>query len=297
MKKLVLLLPIGMLLAGCGPSPQDQAPAQYPAANLEDDSYEPGPEWSLVWSDEFEGETLDPDKWRRQVEEAGRFNDEWQRYTDSVDNAYIDNGCLVIRAIHVGDTHGRDQYTSARLHTIPDDGWKYGRIAARIQLPYGRGIWPAFWMLGANIDENGGDTPWPQTGEIDILELYGSRDNGVVEANIHYADSSERHASMGSVATRLPEGRFADNFHVFELEWGADSLQWFVDGERFASTSISGEEFSEFHEKFFILLNIAVGGRAAGRVDDTTRFPQYMYVDWVRVYQPSEVSSGSPADR
>lgn len=295
MTRFVFLLLIGMLLAACGPrmTPHADVLAQYPAMNLDDDSYEPGPEWTLVWSDEFESEILDPRKWRPQVEEAGRFNDEWQRYTDSVENAYIDNGCLVIKAIHESDRHGRDQYTSARLHTIPDEGWKYGRIAARIQLPYGRGIWPAFWMLGANIDENGGDTPWPQSGEIDILEMYGSRDNGVVEANIHYAGSNGRHASMGAVATRLPEGRFADNFHVFELEWDADSLQWFVDGKRFASTSISASEFSEFHKEFFILLNIAVGSRAAGRPNDATHFPQYMYVDWVRVYKHSDVVQGA----
>ena len=289
MTRLTLLLPVGILLAACAPgaSPPEEAPAQYPAANLADDSYDPGPGWTLAWSDEFDGETLNPGKWRRQVVEAGRFIGEWQRFTDSADNAYIDDGCLVIRAIHESDTHGPDQYTSARLHTIPDDGWKYGRIAARIQLPYGHGIWPAFWMLGANIEENGGDTPWPQSGEIDILEMYGSKDDGVIEANMHYAGKTGKHANMGAVATRLPQGKFADNFHVFELEWDADSLQWFVDGKRFASTSISGGEFSEFHEKFFILLNIAVGGRSAGPVDDTTRFPQTMYVDWVRVYKPN----------
>lgn len=288
MAKIFFLLPVCLFLAACESSGlrADNDSPQYPAANLADDSYDPGPKWVLAWSDEFDGETLNPGKWRRQVEEAGRFNGEWQRYTDSSDNAYIDNGCLVIRAIHQSDEHGPDQYTSARLHTIPDDGWKYGRIAARIQLPYGHGIWPAFWMLGANIDEAGGDTPWPQSGEIDIFELYGSRDNGVIEANMHYAGKDRKHANMGAVATRLPEGSFADKFHVFELEWDADSLQWFLDGKRFASTSISGSEFSEFHEKFFILLNIAVGSPSAGSVDDTTRFPQTMYVDWVRVYQP-----------
>jgi beta-glucanase (GH16 family) len=295
MTRFAYLLAIGILLAACTGrmAPPDGAPAQYPAKNLIDDVYDPGPEWTLVWSDEFDGETLDPRKWRRQVVAAGRFNDEWQRYTGSVDNAYTENGCLVIKAIHVSDRHGRDQYTSARLHTLPGGGWKYGRIAARIQLPYGRGIWPAFWMLGSNIDENGGDTPWPQSGEIDILEMYGSRDNGVIEANIHYSGRSGTHASMGAVATRLPKGWFADNFHVFELEWDADSLQWFVDGERFAATPISGSELSEFHKEFFILLNIAVGSRAAGRPDDTTRFPQSMYVDWVRVYKPNGVAQGA----
>ena len=276
-----------VLISACGAevSAQDVTPAQYPAANLESDTYHPGPGWQLVWADEFEGDTLDPAKWQRQVLGAGRFNTEWQRYTDSSANAYIDRGCLVIKAIHESDAHGPDQYSSARLHTLPENGWTYGKIAARIQLPFGQGIWPAFWMLGANIDENGGDTPWPQSGEIDILEMYGSKDNAVVEANIHYAGRSGRHANMGPVGARLDYGKFADNFHVFEIEWDEDQIQWFVDGERFASTSISSAEFSEFHEPFFILLNIAVGGRGAGRPDDRTQFPQTMYIDWVRVYE------------
>ncbi|MEM9304085.1 MAG: glycoside hydrolase family 16 protein [Pseudomonadota bacterium] len=257
----------------------------YPAENLPADAYDPGPGWRIVWADEFDGPKLDPDKWIRQVEPAERFNGEWQRYTDSTDNADVENGVLVIRAIHEGGAHAPNRYTSARLHTPPADGWRYGRIAARIQLPWGQGIWPAFWMLGANIDENGGDTPWPRTGEIDILELYGSRDNGRVEANIHYADGDDRHASMGSVGFDLEDGWFADAFHVFEIVWDEDRIVWFVDGQRYAETSLRGEAFDEFREPFFILLNIAVGGRAAGPPGDASGFPQRMLVDWVRIYQ------------
>ena len=274
-------------LSACG-ADRGQPPGeavQYPAPNLEQDTYEPGPEWTLAWADEFDGDTIDAENWNFQVEEAGRFNGEWQRYTDSSENAFVDEGCLVIRAIHESDRHAMDQYTSARLNTANKRSWTYGRIAARIQLPHGKGVWPAFWMLGANIDENGGDTPWPQSGEIDILELYGSKDDGVVEANIHYAGASGRHSSMGAVPYKLPQGRFADGFHVFELEWDAERISWFVDGEQFATTSIAGDEFSEFRKDFFILLNIAVGGRAAGRPDDSTAFPVQMYVDWVRVYR------------
>ena len=272
---------------GDGGQPPAEA-AQYPASNLEQDTWEPGPGWTLVWADEFDGEAIDPENWNFQVEDAGRFNGEWQRYTDSAENAFIDGCCLVIRAIHESDRHGMDQYTSARLNTASKRSFRYGRIAARIQLPHGRGVWPAFWMLGANIDENGGDTPWPESGEIDILELYGSKDDGVVEANIHYANESGRHDSMGAIAYRLPEGRFADRFHVFELEWDAERVSWFVDGERFATTSIASDEFSEFRKDFFILLNIAVGGRAAGRPHDSTVFPVQMYVDWVRVYRKAD---------
>ncbi len=249
-----------------------------------EDHYQPGAEWKLAWSDEFNTGTINPDNWNFQVEEAGRFNDEWQRYTSSSKNAYVEDNLLVIKAIHESDTHGMDQYTSARLNTANKQTFKYGKIAARIKLPYGEGIWPAFWMLGANINENGGDTPWPQCGEIDILELYGSKDDGAIEVNLHYADHNEKHASMGAVTYTLPKGRFADDFHVFELEWDTDKITWLVDGEEITSISISSPEFSEFHNEHFLLLNIAVGGKWSGRPDDTTSFPQYMYVDWVRVY-------------
>ncbi len=252
---------------------------------MNDDTYQPGPGWALEWSDEFDGDELDETNWNRQVESAGRFNEEWQRYTDSVDNAYVEDGRLVIKAIHESDTHGLDQYTSARLNTANKRSFRYGKIAARIKLPHGEGIWPAFWMLGVNIDENGGDTPWPESGEIDILELYGSKDDAAVEANLHYADRSGKHAHMGAVTFRLGHGRFADAFHVFELEWDEDRIAWLVDGQEFASQPIASSEMAEFHRDFFLLLNIAVGGTYAGRPDATTTFPQYLYVDWIRVYR------------
>ncbi len=261
---------------------------KHPHSSPETKSYAAGPAWKLVWSDEFNAQTLDENTWNRQVVKAGRFNEEWQRYTHRPENAYIEDSCLVIKAIHESGTHGEDQYTSARLNTAGKQTWKYGKIAARIKLPYGRGIWPAFWMLGANIDENGGDTPWPQCGEIDILELYGTRNDALIEANLHYADRSGSHAQMGAKAYHLDQGTFADDFHIFELAWDAQAITWLVDGKEFASLDISGEEFSEFHREFFILLNIAVGGTFAGRPDASTPFPQYMYVDWIRVYEKKE---------
>ena len=249
------------------------------------DFYHPGDSWKLVWSDEFDGEAINSQNWNYQVLKAGTFNDEWQRYTDSQNNAFIEDSCLVITAIHESEKHGMDQYTSARLNTANKHSWKYGRIAARMKLPRGKGIWPAFWMLGANIDENGGDTPWPHCGEIDIMEFYGSKDESTVEANIHYADKNGKHAHMGAVKFKLDAGTFADGFHIFELEWDIDHIAWYVDGELYHSTSISKEVFSEFHHEFFILLNMAVGGTYAGRPDKTTPFPQFLYIDWVRVYQ------------
>jgi len=247
-------------------------------------------EWSLVWLDEFDSDTIDSNNWNLQVLKAGQFNDEWQRYTDSNENAFIENGNLVIKALHESDTHGIDQYSSARLNTANKQSWKYGKIEARIKLPKGKGIWPAFWMLGGNIDENGGDTPWPQCGEIDILELYGTKHDAVVEANLHYADQSNSHAMMGAKSYKLDKGIFADDFHIFALEWDDKNIKWLVDGYQYAITSISQAERSEFHKDFFILLNLAVGGTYAGRPDTSTPFPQLMYVDWVKVYQNNQSS-------
>jgi beta-glucanase (GH16 family) len=257
----------------------------YPASNLASDNYQPPAGWKLVWSDEFSGGLVDPESWTRQVEPAGRFNQEWQRYTNSAENAYVDDGCLVIKAIHGSDQHGANQYTSARLHTAGNHAWKHGRVVARMQLPYGAGTWPALWMLGANIDENGGDTPWPQSGEIDIMEFYGSKDNAAVEANIHFAGADNQHRQMGAKSFRLQEGRFADAFHVFEMEWDEGKISWSVDGQEYARQAIDDPVYSELHQPFFVLLNLAIGGEWAGRPDGSTHFPQYFYIDWVRVYQ------------
>ena len=279
-----------LILGSCKDNKREQTvdeskPTEKMIPTSNEENYQPGEAWKLAWADEFESDVINPDNWNFQVEKAGQFNGEWQRYTNSSENAYIENNQLVIKAIHESDEHGMDQYTSARLNTANKQTWKYGKIAARIKLPYGEGIWPAFWMLGANINENGGDTPWPQCGEIDILELYGSKDDGAIEVNLHYANKKDRHASMGAITYELEEGRFADAFHIFELEWDEKEVVWLVDGKQIANMPIDSEELSEFHNEFFLLFNIAVGGQWAGRPDDTTTFPQYMYVDWVRVYQ------------
>ncbi len=258
-------------------TPQD---VTYPAQNP--DNYSPGKGWTLVWSDEFASPQLDNRKWNNQVMEKP-FNEEWQDYHGGPENAYIDNGYLVIKAIHDGSVHAPRKYTSARLNTAQKGSWQYGKFVARIQLPHGAGVWPAFWLLGANIDENGGDVPWPTSGEIDIMELYGCRDDSIIEVNMHY--DAGGHKSMGAVPYQLDRGIFAEQFHTFELEWNARQLIWRVDGNEVKQTPIDKPEMSAFHQPFFILLNLAIGGAWSGQPDTTTPFPALMYVDWVRVYQ------------
>lgn len=242
-------------------------------------------EYKLVWQDNFENSALDTTKWNRQVEPAGRFNKEWQRYTDSEKNSYIENKHLVIKAIHESDIYKENQFTSARLNTAGKFDFKYGKVVAKMKLPSGKAIWPAFWMLGSNIDENGGDTSWPTTGEIDILELWGSVDASLVEANVHYADAKGKHTQMGAKGYHLPKGSFSDSFHEFELEWTKEALIWRVDGNTYHTLDITDKKYYAFHKDFFLLLNIAVGGEFAGYPDKTTPLPQEMVVDWIKVYQ------------
>ena len=269
-----------------GVRPKKKRKIKYPAKNR--DNFKPGDEWDLVWSDEFDGDKLDLKNWTRQVL-PDPYNEEWQQYFDDEKTAYVKDGYLVMKAIHKGGKHADKQYTSARLHTGHKQTWQYGKIAARIQLPHGKGIWPAFWMLGENIDEIGGDTRWPKCGEIDILELYGTRDDGVVEANLHYDDGG--HKMMGAKTFKLKRGIFAQAFHVFEIEWSKEKIVWLVDGKQYCEADISDPKFNEFHNKLYILLNIAVGGENAGRPDKTTPFPARMYVDWVRVYKNKDANS------
>jgi len=292
-----ILLTISLFLVSCNGNKKKKIDLNeavktkivYPASNLNEDNYNPGENWTIDWSDEFKDSILSSD-WSRQEYPQGNWNKEWQKYTASDENAYIDQGCLVIKAIHTSEVHDSLNYTSARLHTANHKVWKYGKIAARIQLPYGNGVWPAFWTLGANCDETGGDTPWPYCGEVDILETYGSKDDAVLECNIHYANENlttqNKHGNMGSKSIKLDNGIFADAFHVFEIEWNEDRIVWKLDGKAYAQFGVSEDYLSEFHKEFYILLNLAIGGTPGqGMPDNSTVFPQYMYVDWVRVYK------------
>lgn len=240
--------------------------------------------YELVWNDEFNYTGL-PDSSLWTFEEGGHGwgNNELQYYTsDRIENAHVENGYLTIEA-REEDYYGRE-YTSARLITYPNNhSWKYGKIEAKIKLPYGQGIWPAFWMLGNGIFEG---TPWPGCGEIDIMEMIGGGEgkDDMIYGTIHYADANNNHAEYGG-NYQLSEGIFADNFHVFTLEWTENQLIWFIDGVEYHVASLTPNDLNEFHKNFFILLNIAVGGNWPGNPDATTVFPQKMIIDYVRVYQ------------
>jgi beta-glucanase (GH16 family) len=249
---------------------------------------EPNAPWQLAWSDEFEGadgSAPSPARWVYDAGGGGWGNNELESYTDRPDNSFVRGGSLVIRAARE-DFRGTDgirrEYTSARLKTLGTFSQTYGRFEARMRLPRGQGLWPAFWLLGDNIDAVG----WPACGEIDIMENIG-REPGIVHGTLHGPGYS---GGQGPTALfSNPNGRpFADDFHVFAIEWEPSTIRWYVDGTLYAKRAASDLPVGTrwvYDHNFFILLNVAVGGSWPGNPDTTTTFPQEMLVDWVRVYK------------
>ena len=274
---------------------------KYPAENP--DTYTPGDGWTLVWSDEFNDDLLDENIWTRQ-KLLFPYNNEYQQYTGDPDTAYVQDGYLILKASKKGEAIRRTGFTSARIISNPsgNDGtssaegktFLYGKIAARIQLPYGKGIWPAFWMLGDNVSETGGDTVWPVCGEIDILEAGSNQapgnGDGTITGALHHDPSPgnriKKNQWILAGEKTLPNNElYAEKFHVFEIEWDEQKIIWRMDGDKWGEISISEETRDEFHKPFYVIFNIAVGGSYTQTPDETTPFPQYMYVDWIREYK------------
>ncbi|MFC4305060.1 RICIN domain-containing protein [Cohnella boryungensis] len=238
--------------------------------------------YSLVWSDEFGGSSINSNNWVFDIGtgSGGWGNNELQYYTSRSENARIENGNLVIEAKR--EAYGGMNYTSARLKTQGKKSFKYGKIEARIKLPKGQGIWPAFWMLGADI----GTVGWPKSGEIDIMEHINNENN--TYGYIHW-DVNGGHASYGG-----PSHTFdVTQYHVYSIEWTASAIKWLVDGVQFWEANIANNVNSteEFHKEHFLLLNMAVGGNWPGSPNSSTEFPAKMYVDYVRVYQDGAAPS------
>jgi beta-glucanase (GH16 family) len=235
------------------------------------------PGWTLVWHDDFDGPALDVTKWVRETGGDGWGNGELQFYTDRRENARIASGYLVIEARR--EKFADRDYTSGRLKTQGLGVWKYGRMEARIQIPRGQGLWPAFWMLADNCHNVG----WPECGEIDIMENIGKEPHRV-HGTVHGPGYSG--ARGVSSAYDLRAGAFADDSHVYAIEWEADVIRWYVDDAWYKTITpkdLPGRWV--YDHPFFIILNVAVGGHWPGGPDETTVFPQTMRVDYVRVYQ------------
>jgi beta-glucanase (GH16 family) len=238
-----------------------------------------------VWSDEFNGEALDPTKWGIEVNAFGGGNNELQIYTDRSENVRVEGGHLVIEARrdNAGISGTEREYSSGRVRTKNRGDWKYGRIDVCAKLPIGAGIWSAIWMLPSE-DKYGG---WAASGEIDIMEMKGQEPDHVL-GTLHYGGQWPKNQYSGD-SYKLKTGTFADDFHVFSVHWQPGKIQWFVDGELYQEQTkwnSSGGPFpAPFDQDFHLLLNLAVGGNFLGPPNDSTEFPVKMLVDYVRVYQ------------
>ena len=233
---------------------------------------------TLVWSDEFSGSTISGANWTYDLGNSGFGNNELQNYTNRPENARIVNGMLVIEARR--ENLGGSQFTSARLKT--QDRRSFGVntwVEARIQVPQGQGIWPAFWMLGNSISTVG----WPSCGEIDILEIRGQNPFQLI-GTMHWANSTGQHVSFGT-SINSPVS-LAAGFHTYAISRTPTAIRWFLDGVQYHEANIAGgiNSTQEFQAQFFIILNVAVGGNFVGPPNAGTPFPQQMRVEYVRVW-------------
>ena len=234
--------------------------------------------WKLLWGDDFDGAAgtaVDGSKWAYDTG-PNWYNGELQDYTSGNANASLDgSGNLVIEAR--AEAREGKQYTSARLKTEGKKTFTYGRFEARMKLPYGQGMWPAFWMLGGNS--------WPDTGEIDIMENLG-REPSIAHGTMHGPGYSG--AAGPTASYTLPGGvKLSDDFHVFAVEWETNAIRWYVDGSLYSTKTPADIQSHTwvFDHPFFIILNLAVGGDWPGAPDATTVLPQSMRIDYVHVCQ------------
>ena len=236
-----------------------------------------------LWNDEFDGETIDTSKWGFEIGTgaSGWGNNEWEYYTDRKENAYIKDGVLHIRAQK--EDYKGSKYTSARMITKDKFSFTYGTVEARIALPVGKGIWPAFWMLGENFDKVG----WPGCGEIDIIEAVNSEN--IVYGTNHWANGSE-YATYGNNTGNYRDQKYEmdiTQFHTYKFTWDEKYIRMFVDDFMYHEILIEDNQgdTEEFHKPFFFLLNVAVAGNWPGFEVDDTQFPNEMLVDYIRVSQ------------
>jgi beta-glucanase (GH16 family) len=246
----------------------------------------PPPSYVLAWSDEFgapNGSLPDSSKWVMETGGKGWGNNELETYTNRAQNVHVQDGNLIITAnkeTYTGSDGIKRDYTSARIKTAGLFEQKYGRFEARIQIPKGQGMWPAFWMLGNNI----GTVGWPDCGEVDIMENVG-KEPDKVHGTIHGPGYSGTGGPTGT--DTLASGKFADGFHLFAVEWEPNVIRFYVDSTLYETRTpadLPAGTTWVFDHPFFIILNVAVGGDWPGPPDNTTVFPQNMLVDYVRVY-------------
>jgi beta-glucanase (GH16 family) len=233
--------------------------------------------WSLVWSDEFNGTSLDAAKWQLEMNEGDHGE---SAYTNRTQNLYVADGCLVLQAQK--EKYGAMQYTSTQVSSRNKGHWKYGRFDIRAKLPYGQGMWPAVWMMPNNPAYGG----WPRSGEIDIMENLGDNTR-LFYSTLHHSITNEM--LQGTYTTPIGQS-LSDTFHVYTMIWDTGSFAFYIDSlhnyYNTKSWSPSNVAYPKpFDQTFFMMFDLAVGGSWGGVPDSTTVFPQKMLVDWIHVYK------------
>lgn len=337
---LIRWLVLGLIaanLVGCGSGSGDSAPDtgnDTPQDPVDDSPVDDSGEdvvinenWTLVWSDEFDGETINTENWSHETNCAGGGNNELQCYTDREENSFVEDGKLVIVAreetysgpalfdddpnFDPDDTSVTKEFTSARLRTKNKADWRYGRIEVKAKMPEGQGMWPAIWMLPTENVYGG----WPLSGEIDIFEAVNINASGgnTMFGTLHYGREWPNNVFSGEEFT--PADPIWERFHTYAVEWEEGEIRWYVDNNHFATQRADGwftyswqgqeqgfqmgEGAAPFDELFHVILNVAVGGNLPGAPNDNTSFPQRMEVDYVRVYECSldpETGKGCATD-
>jgi beta-glucanase (GH16 family) len=235
--------------------------------------------YNLAWSDEFNGPLLDNTTWNYEQGGNGWGNNELENYTDRKQNLLLSNGNLIIEARK--ESYQGNNYTSARITTQNKKTFTFGRIDIRAKLPVSKGMWPALWMLGSNLPT----VNWPACGELDMMELVGSAPKQVT-GTMHWASNSGQDTYLNNNYV-LASQDFSQQFHVFSIVWAQDSVKWLVDDNQYFSgikANVTNGPWP-FNNPFFFIFNVAVGGNWPGAPDNTTSFPQRMFVDYIRVFQ------------
>ena len=240
--------------------------------------------YTLEWSDEFDGDSIDSNNWTYELGDgtdyglkAGWGNEELQLYTDTQENSYIktdDEENTVLAIVAREDSAG--EYSSAKLTTNDLQNFLFGRIEARVKIPTGKGMWPAFWMLGESHESVG----WPGSGEIDVFEVIGHEPN-VIHSSAHWVNADlKKGTSTEFIDTGINLGA---DYHIYRLDWSPEELIFSVDDTEVNRVPIEAD-MKEFLRPSYLILNIAVGGNWPGSPDESTQFPQEMLVDWIRYY-------------
>jgi beta-glucanase (GH16 family) len=263
--------------------------------------------WQLVWSDEFDDGVFDTTKWTREAMAPQTVNLEWQEYTTSETHSWEEDGNMVLKLSYDGPSRSVGNYTSARINSADKFEFTYGKISARIRIDYmEQGVWPAFWLLGASCNEYGGTVPWPECGEVDILEIIGGTDGTSGKdrekeawSTMHWSIPPGPTVDNQNIGRKYENGMLVLNdkiwgseYHTYEVIWDEEYISASIDGNIYFTGNIEDVNKSEFHEDFFIILNIACGGNWPG--DPTLEQDVHMYIDWIRVF---EEDSTTPYER